>query len=94
MAVGGKSWDTGISYVTDPKMKPGDREVIEKGSRGHSLTTYRLIYKNGVLQEKQLLNRSYYGGGERIIAVGPTVPPIGTLPKTSAPLSSASVAHP
>jgi len=92
--VGGKSWDTGVEIVHDPKLPVGDREVIEKGSRGHSITTYRLVYRNGVLQEKQLLNHSYYGGGERIIAVGPTVPPIAVIPKATAPLSNTAVVHP
>jgi len=92
--VGGKSWDTGVEIVHDPKLPVGDREVIEKGSRGHSITTYRLVYKNGVLQERQLLNHSYYGGGEKIIAVGPTAPTTPIIPKTTAPISSASVVHP
>ena len=69
---GGKSWDMGTKVIQDPKMPVGSREVIEKGSWGHSITTYRLVYKNGVLQDRQLLNRSYYGGGEKIIAVGPS----------------------
>lgn len=69
---GGKSWDMGTKVIQDPKLPAGSREVVEKGSWGHSITTYRLIYKNGVLVDKQLLNRSYYGGGEKIIAVGPS----------------------
>ena len=73
----GKSWNVGTKIVQDPKLPMGAREVVEKGSWGHSLTTYRLIFKNGVLAEKQLLNRSYYGGGEKIIAVGPSAPPVG-----------------
>ncbi len=79
MQEGGKSWDMGTRTVQDPKLPPGERNVIEKGSRGHSITTYRLVYKNGVLVDKHLLNRSYYGGGERIVAVGPTAPaPLAT----------------
>jgi len=73
----GKSWNVGTRIVQDPKLPVGAREVVEKGSWGHSLTTYRLIYRNGVMVEKQLLNRSYYGGGEKIIAVGPSPTRVG-----------------
>ena len=84
---GGKSWDMGTKVIQDPKLPAGSREVVEKGSWGHSITTYRLIYKNGVLVDKQLLNRSYYGGGEKIIAVGPS-PTSPVAPRAFTPLGS------
>jgi len=94
-AVGGKSWEVGTQTIVDPKLKPGEKEVVEKGSRGHSITTYKLIYKNGVLLKKELLNHSYYGGGERIVAVGPgvpTAPGIGAIP-VNPPVVRTTIGH-
>lgn len=80
--VGGKSWDTGVEIVRDPKLRPGQKVVVERGTRGHSIRSYRLIYENGVLVKKQQLGFSFYGGGDRIIAVGPSAPkPQGIAPQ-------------
>jgi vancomycin resistance protein YoaR len=92
--VGGKSWDRTVQVIHDPKLKPGATVLVDKGSRGHSIRTYRLVFRNGVLTKKEQLGFSYYGGGDKIIAVGPTPPPVTTLPvmpaisgtKISAPL--------
>lgn len=65
------SWGTGVKTVVDPSLPPGKKKVIEKGSAGHSVLTYRLIYRNGQLVEKQPLGKSHYRGATRIIAVGP-----------------------
>ncbi|MDR3687862.1 MAG: VanW family protein [Fimbriimonas sp.] len=91
--VGAKSWDTGVQIVQDPKLPAGSKEVVEKGSRGHSVTTYRLVYKNGVLQDRQLLNHSYYEGGEKIVAVGPSMA-VPVLPKAGTRVLPTSVGHP
>ena len=91
---GGKSWDRSVKVTHDPKLKPGATVVVDKGSKGHSIRTFRLVYKDGVLVKKQSLGLSYYGGGDKIIAVGPTplgVPTVPTVPviqgtKASTPL--------
>ena len=67
-----KSWDTGLETLVDKNLKPGAKKVIEKGSRGHSIKSYRLVYENGKLVAKEPLGRSYYRGAKRIVAVGPT----------------------
>lgn len=94
---GAKSWDRQVQVIHDPKLKPGSKVVIDRGSRGHSIRSYRLVYKNGVLIKREPLGFSYYGGGDKIVAVGPTVaamPPIQPAPaiqgtKISAPLPRA-----
>lgn len=68
---GQSSWDRGVKTVVDRTLRPGTRRVIEKGSAGHAVRTYRMVYRNGVLEKKESLGRSYYGGGPRIVAVGP-----------------------
>lgn len=72
---GQSSWDRGEQTVYDSSLRPGTRRVIERGSRGHAVRSYRLVYRNGQLVERQALGRSTYGGGPRIVAVGPAYRP-------------------
>lgn len=65
---GHRSWGRGVKYVHDGSLAPGKTKVVEKGSSGHAVQTYRLVYKNGALVERQPLGTSHYGGGVRIIA--------------------------
>ncbi len=69
---GESSWDIPEKTVVDRALPPGARRITEKGSRGHAIRTYRLVYRDGKLVEKQPLGRSNYGGGPRIVAVGPS----------------------
>jgi vancomycin resistance protein YoaR len=88
ISVGHRSWDTGVQTVVDPTLPVGKRVVKEKGSRGHSVSTYRLVFKNGVQVAREFLGRSFYKGGVRIIAVGSRkVPPavsgaVSEMPRT------------
>ena len=84
--VGGKSWDNGVQVTHDRSLKPGEKVVVDKGSRGHSIRTYRLVYQNDTLVAKQPLGFSYYGGGDKIIAVGPSAAP--TAPAGSPPVTA------
>jgi len=77
---GGKSWDRNVQVIHDPKLRAGATIVVDKGSRGHSIRTFRLVYRNGVLVHKQPLGFSFYGGGDKIIAVGPAAPALPTVP--------------
>ncbi len=63
-----RSWSRGVKYVHDGTLAPGKTKVVEKGSSGHQIVTYRVVYKNGVQVDKQLLGTSRYAGGVRIIA--------------------------
>jgi vancomycin resistance protein YoaR len=67
-----KSWDTGLQTVVDKNLRPGQKKVVEKGSRGHSIKSYRLVYEGDKLVAKEPLGRSYYRGAKRIVAVGPS----------------------
>lgn len=66
-----KSWTLPEKRVFDPKVRPGRIAVIEKGTAGHSLLTYRMVYQGGKLVRKDNLGQSYYRGGNRIVAYGP-----------------------
>ncbi len=86
---GGKSWDRAVQVKQDPSLAPGAKVVVEKGSRGHSIRTYRLVYEGDSVVKKQSLGFSYYGGGDRVIAVGPGAPvpapsPFGVRPAGAA----------
>jgi vancomycin resistance protein YoaR len=87
LASGHKSWDTGIQQVKDPSLRAGVQKVIEKGSRGHSVNTTRVVYKNGKEVGRESLGQSHYRGGKKIVAVGtqsaaPVAATVGTTPTT------------
>lgn len=71
---GHRSWDRGQKTVSDPALPAGARRVVEKGSRGHAIETYRLVMRDGRVVRRERLNRSHYMGGVRIIAVGSGAP--------------------
>lgn len=81
------SWDRGEKIVHDPSLKYGVRKVVDKGGSGKKVRTWRLIYKNGELLKKVVMNDSTYGGGPRIIAVNKTAKPAVTPPTESLPVS-------
>jgi vancomycin resistance protein YoaR len=66
-----KSWDPGTDEIVDRSLRPGARHIVEKGSWGHSVTTYRLIYRNGKLMKREFLGHSTYGGQAEVLAYNP-----------------------
>ncbi|HTQ12013.1 MAG TPA: VanW family protein [Fimbriimonadaceae bacterium] len=91
-----RSWDNSVSLVVDKSLKPGTRQVVDRGSRGHSIDTYRIVYKDGVEIKRELLNHSYYAGAPRMVAYNPApapaVPPAPGMVKPAAPTPPAG--HP
>lgn len=71
VTAGHRSWGRGVKYVTDNSLPPGKTKVVEKGSSGHWVQTYRVVTKNGVEIKRENLGSSHYGGGVRIVARGP-----------------------
>lgn len=67
---GRKSWSVGEKVVVDPNLPDGKRKVIEKGSAGHSISTFRIVKQNGQMVARDPLGLSHYRGGKRIVAVG------------------------
>lgn len=85
-----------VRKVTDRTLPLGRVKVIEPGSIGRSVHTFRYVYQDGKLVRKERLGSSYYGGKTRIIAVGAAVPlpkpilpptPTPTAPQTAAPVA-------
>lgn len=68
---GRRSWGKGVKTVVDRSLAPGKTKVIEKGSSGHAINMTRVVYQNGVEVKREALGQSHYGGGVRIVAVGP-----------------------
>ncbi len=95
------AWDRGSTMVVDKTLKPGAKKVIEKGSRGHSIDTYRVVYKDGLEIKREHLNHSNYAGMDRIVAYNPAAPaPVvpapgvpGTTPPPTAVPPPAGVGH-
>lgn len=67
---GASSWSLPIKKVPDPSLPAGKEKVIEKGSRGYAVNTYRVVYRDGVEVLREPLGKSHYRGGSRIVAVG------------------------
>lgn len=81
-----RAWDRGQQLVVDRSLKPGARKVVEKGSRAHSIDTYRVVYQNGVEVKREHLNHSTYGGCPRIVAYNPAAPaPAAPKPAATTP---------
>ncbi len=72
---GQRSWSVGEQVVSDPSLPAGRRKVIEKGSSGHAINTWRVVFKDGVEVRRDTLGQSYYRGGKRIVAVGTAAAP-------------------
>ncbi len=70
-----RSWDPGVKTVIDRSLKPGKKRIVEKGNWGHSVATYRLVYKDGHLVRRELLSHSTYGGHARVVAFNPAQHP-------------------
>lgn len=78
-----EAWDRGQELIVDTSLKPGDRRIVEKGSRGHSIDTYRIVYKDGVQILREHLNHSSYAGCPRTIAYNPAAKPAPGKPSAS-----------
>ncbi|MEA2552633.1 MAG: hypothetical protein QOJ65_809 [Fimbriimonadaceae bacterium] len=68
---GRERWDAGTKLIVDPTLAAGKTKVVDKGASGQAIQTYRVVYKNGKEVRRETLGRSYYRGGQKIIAVGP-----------------------
>jgi vancomycin resistance protein YoaR len=66
---GHSAWGNGVKTVIDRSLPPGSRKVIEKGSAGHAINSFRVVYENGVEVRRDTLGHSVYRGSPRIIAV-------------------------
>ena len=69
---GRSRWSAGTQTVVDPTLAPGKSKVVDKGASGQQINTYRVVYNDGKVVRRESLGRSYYRGGQRIIAVGPS----------------------
>jgi vancomycin resistance protein YoaR len=76
-----RSWAVGEKIQRDPSLPEGKRRVIEKGSGGHSINTFRVVYRDGKELKREPLGRSHYRGGVRIVAVGTAAPVADVTPE-------------
>lgn len=65
---GHKSWSKGEKVIHDPSLPPGKTVVREKGSAGYSVSSTRIVYRDGKEVRREPLGTSVYGGGVRIVA--------------------------
>jgi len=74
-----ESWEPDTETVVDRQLKPGARRIIEPGSSGHAVSTYRLVYHAGKLVRREGLGHCTYGGQTRVVAINPA-PPVPVVP--------------
>lgn len=68
------AWARGVQMILDKSLKPGTQTVVERGSGGHGIDTYRIVYKDGVEIRREHLNHSTYSGCPRTVAYNPAAP--------------------
>ncbi len=90
---GHSSWGNGVKTVVDRSLRPGSTRVIEKGSAGHAISTYRVVFENGVEVRRDSLGRSVYRGSPRIIATN-NAPAKPKAPTTQPPVVSPPPSEP
>ncbi len=91
---GYSSWGNGAKTVVDRSLPPGASRVIEKGSAGRAIMTYRVVYENGVEVRRDSLGRSIYRGSPRITAVNNAPKPSSAPKPTGGEPSSPPVSNP
>ena len=57
-------------YEDNPELKAGKTKVVQGGSRGYTVNTYKETYVDGVLKEKKLISVDTYKPLARIIQRG------------------------
>ncbi|MCW5943984.1 MAG: VanW family protein [Fimbriimonadaceae bacterium] len=88
---GRSSWARPEKVVHDASLPPGKTRVVEKGSGGHAVTTFRVVKKDGKVVVREPLGTSRYPGGPRIVArnanatVTPAPAPSGATRQTDPP---------
>lgn len=92
---GASGWGNGVKTVVDRSIPPGTTRVIERGSSGRAISSFRVVYENGVEVRRDSLGKSIYRGSPRIIAVN-NAPraPRPAAPAASEPPSSPEPALP
>lgn len=83
----------GADVVTeDPTLAQGYEEVTQSAHTGYVASLYKLVYVDGVLESRELVNRSTYNAYPRYVIKG-TKPPETQAPETQAPETQAPSAE-
>lgn len=80
---GARRWSRGTKVVHDGSLPPGKQKVVDKGGSAASVSTYRIVLKDGIQVKRELINRSTYAGSPKIIAVNTKAPAAPVSPPTS-----------
>lgn len=81
----------GADIVTeDPTLPEGYEEVTQSAHTGYVASFYKLVYVDGVLESRELVNQSTYNAYPRYVTKG-TKPPETQAPETQAPETQAPV---
>ena len=70
----------GTEIKQDPHLLQGMQRVEQEGRDGYKITTYRILYENGVEVERNVVSKDYYRPQKQIIIKGTKKPqPISTI---------------
>ncbi len=74
-----------VKYVGNPSVAPGEQTVLEKGTPGYIVDTYRIKLVNGREVSREKLPRSQYRAQDGLIAVHPEDPRLKPGDRTPPP---------
>ncbi|WP_427338786.1 VanW family protein [Caloranaerobacter sp. DY30410] len=60
-----------VEIKVDKKLKPGTRNILQKGRYGYKVKTYKEIYENGKKIKTEIISSDYYKPRKEIVKVGP-----------------------
>lgn len=64
-----------VTYVDDPTLPRGEEKEVEKGGKGFRAITRRVVYRGDEIISDEVLMKSHYKGGPKIVHRGPEVVP-------------------
>ncbi len=73
-----------VRLIPDENLTVGQEEVVQNGSTGYLASSYRKVYKDGVLVRNEKLSQDYYSPSTRVVRSGTKPVPAVTTPQEPA----------
>ncbi|KXG78931.1 Vancomycin B-type resistance protein VanW [Thermotalea metallivorans] len=70
-----------VEVKYDPNMYEGEEKIEQEGRDGYKVTTFKVIYENGVEIERKQISKDYYKPQKQIIVKGTKKRPIAPVQK-------------
>lgn len=77
-----------VETERDPSVRAGHRVVVDKGHRGHRVTVYRVVRRNGEVVQRELISHDHYRPVPALVRIGTKSAPKKTQPAVSPPAAA------